>query len=250
MPHDDDEDLKYSVFMPPMDRKFDIDPDEFQARKKARIEELRKPLPLPSGNAAAPLVSAPTNHEVGGFMPGRLEFEHEIDNDAELAVKDFEFGLVFKYGGDEQPQAKVTRPVEEDDDEEGEDDEEDVKPKIEDDADSKADQDGESSTSGSTKRKRSEKATEPALEVEDEEELEVKLALLDIYFSKLDKREAAKDFIFDRALTEHKKVGSALIREVLELTSDPWQRAQAAERGARAGWQVQGLCQAADSAGL
>lgn len=209
MPQEDAEEASYSVFMPPMDRKFDIDPDVFQARKKARIEELRKPLPLPSGNSAAPLVSAPTNHEVGGFMPGRLEFEHEVDNDAELAVKDFEFGLVFKYGGDEQPQAKVTRPVEEEEEEEEEEDEDeerDVKPKIEDDSDSKADQDGESSTSGSTKRKRSEKVTEPALEVEDEDELEIKLALLDIYFSKLDKREGAKDLIFDRALTEHKRV--------------------------------------------
>ncbi len=26
-----------------MDRRFKIDPDEFQAKKKARIEEMRKP---------------------------------------------------------------------------------------------------------------------------------------------------------------------------------------------------------------
>ena len=94
-------------------------------------------------------------------MPGRLEFEHEVDNDAEMVVKDFEFGMVWKYGGDEQPQ--VTKV------------DEDVKPELPD--------------------------------VEEEDELEVKLALLDIYFSKLDKREEAKDLIFDRGLTEHKRVG-------------------------------------------
>lgn len=195
---------KYEVYMPPMDRTFNIDPDVFQKQKKARIEEMRKPAALPSASAIAPLVSAPTNHEVGGFMPGRLEFESEIDNDAELAVKDMDFGLVFKYGGDEQPAAKVTRPVEEEEeDEEGSEEGEDVKPKAEEDVDVKSEPSDDGSAS-SKKRKRD--AEEPAQDVEDEDELEIKLAMLDIYFSKLDKREMVKDFIFDRALTEHKKI--------------------------------------------
>ena len=36
-------------------------------------------------------------------MPGRLDFEHEVHDEAETAVKDMEFGLVFRFGGDEQP---------------------------------------------------------------------------------------------------------------------------------------------------
>ncbi|BEI83448.1 hypothetical protein CcaverHIS002_0400520 [Cutaneotrichosporon cavernicola] len=203
MPHETPEDEHYSRFMPPMNRTFSIDPDEFQRRKKARIEELRKPQPLAKGTAKT-LTSAPTNHEVGGFMPGRLEFEYELENDAELAIKDLEFGLVLEYGGADQPMAKVTRPVEEeggeDEGEDEEEEEEDVKPKIE---------EGEGSGSSSPgKRKRSEEEdpVETALEVEDPDELEVKIALLNIYRYKLDKRVMAKDLIFDRSLTQHKKL--------------------------------------------
>jgi len=194
---------KYHTYMPPMDRTFLVDPNEFQQRKKARIEEMRKPHAIPA--APAPLVSAPTNHEVGGFMPGRLEFEHEVENDAEMAVKDMEFGLVFKYGGDEQPQAKITRPLEEeaDDEEEDEEGDDESKPKSEDDDDVKVEPGEEGN---SKKRKKSPTVLDPPQDVEDEDELEIKLAMLDIYFSKLDKREAAKELIFDRALTEHKRV--------------------------------------------
>lgn len=216
MPHGEPDDEKFNTFMPPMDRTFDIDPDEFQARKKARVEEMRKPVALPPADAMAPLVSAPTNHEVGGFMPGRLEFESELENDAELAVKDFEFGLVFKYGGDEQPQAKVTKPVDEEGEEEEEEEDEDVKPKKEEQDQVKVepedDNGSEDESAKGKKRKRNEKASDPPIEVEDEEELEIKLALLDIYFSKLDKRESAKDLIFERALTEHKRVSVVCIQ--------------------------------------
>ncbi|OCF34076.1 transcriptional adapter 2-alpha [Kwoniella heveanensis CBS 569] len=226
----------------PMDMTFNVDPDEFQIRKKARIEELRKPHALPPPNAA-PLVSAPTNHEVAGYMPGRLEFEHEVDNDAEMAVKDMEFGLVYKYGGDEQPEAVVTRPPDEEDEDEededeegegeGEDGKEKKKSKVEGDASvkdepqeevAKAEEIGpeitENAVAGPSsspskqgrdnktdKAKGKGKATAPpGADVEDEDELEVKLAMLDIYFSKLDKRLDAKEIIFDRGLTEHKKI--------------------------------------------
>jgi transcriptional adapter 2-alpha len=204
-----DFDDKHQTYMPPMDRSFHVDKNEFQQAKKARIEDMRKPHAIPA--AAAPLVSAPTNHEVGGFMPGRLEFEHEVDNEAEMAVKDMEFGLVFKYGGDEQPQAKVTRPLEDDGDEEDEDEEEDddneskVKEEEEEDDDDEDDEEDEAPKTGK-KRKQTEADLDPPQELEDEDELEVKLAMLNIYFSKLDKRESAKDLIFDRALTEHKRI--------------------------------------------
>ncbi|WVR03914.1 hypothetical protein IAU60_000913 [Kwoniella sp. DSM 27419] len=215
------------LFMPPMNLSFNVDPDEFQVQKKARIEEMRKPHALPPPNAA-PLVSAPTNHEVAGYMPGRLEFEHEVDNDAEMAVKDMEFGLVYKYGGDEQPEAKVTKPPEEQEEDEDEEEdgdkpdsnkkEEDIKIKSEEVKEEPEEQDdtqaeagpSSSPTKGGSEDKKDKgkgKATGPPMpDIEDELELEVKLAMLDIYFSKLDKRQDAKEIIFDRGLTEHKKL--------------------------------------------
>ncbi len=162
-------------------------------------------------------------------MPGRLEFEHEVDNDAELVVKDFDFGLVWKYGGHEQPQAKVTRPTV-DEEEGGEGDEEEAgKHRLKEEGDVTVKEEpmdeqpeasgsrlpGSSSPVKEEAKKDSRKGNakvDPVLEIEEEDELEVKLALLDIYFSKLDKREEAKDLIFDRGLTEHKRVSWHLFR--------------------------------------
>ncbi|KAF8058803.1 hypothetical protein FPV67DRAFT_1565566 [Lyophyllum atratum] len=80
--------------LPPMDREFDIDPEEFQERKRRRISTM---------NAMAPTASKGI-HEIATFLPGRLEFEHELDNDAEDLVKDLEFGVCLEYGGDEIPE--------------------------------------------------------------------------------------------------------------------------------------------------
>lgn len=210
-----------------MTRQLDVDPEEWQKNKRQRIEEMRKPqaLPPPSG----PLVSAPTNHEVAGFMPGRLEFEHEVENEAEMAVKDLEFGLVWKFGGDQQPEAQPSVPVdqgeeEEDSDEEEDEDktdkvkEEDNKPDVTD-AESTSPKDAKdrkkaSGTDAKGKKKAKDEEEDkdkedPPPDIEDEDELDVKLALLDIYFTKLDKREEAKELIFDRGLTEYKKVSVA-----------------------------------------
>ncbi|KAJ1921426.1 Transcriptional adapter ada2 [Mycoemilia scoparia] len=38
-----------------------------------------------------PLSSQPTNHEIAGYMPGRVEFETEYENDAEQHIKDMTF---------------------------------------------------------------------------------------------------------------------------------------------------------------
>jgi transcriptional adapter 2-alpha len=35
--------------------------------------------------------SQPANHEITGYMPGRLEFDQEFDNEAEVRVKDMVF---------------------------------------------------------------------------------------------------------------------------------------------------------------
>jgi transcriptional adapter 2-alpha len=51
--------------------------------------------------------SAPQNHEVAGFMPGRLEFDHEVENEAEVVIKDMDFGLVYDFGGDEMAEGSV-----------------------------------------------------------------------------------------------------------------------------------------------
>lgn len=48
--------------------------------------------------------SAPGVHEVATFLPGRLEFEHEYDNEAEDLVKDLEFGVCLEWGGDSIPE--------------------------------------------------------------------------------------------------------------------------------------------------
>jgi transcriptional adapter 2-alpha len=67
--------------------------DEFQARKKRRIEErteAAKAAP-PATPKQKPTASVPSCHEVQGFMPGRLEFETEFANDAEEAVQHMSF---------------------------------------------------------------------------------------------------------------------------------------------------------------
>ena len=67
--------------------------EEFQARKKRRIEERKeaaKSAP-PATPKQKPTASVPACHEVQGFMPGRLEFETEFANDAEEAVQHMQF---------------------------------------------------------------------------------------------------------------------------------------------------------------
>lgn len=81
-----------------MDRHFNIDPSDFQERKRRRISTMNtNPPPAPK---IAP-TSAPGVHEIATFLPGRLEFEHELDNEAEDLVKDLEFGVCLEWGGDE-----------------------------------------------------------------------------------------------------------------------------------------------------
>ncbi|PLW06421.1 hypothetical protein PCANC_23313 [Puccinia coronata f. sp. avenae] len=124
--------------LPPIDARIEIDQDEFQARKKRRLEEVHgRPLQLPPPK---PVSSAPTNHEITGFMPGRLDFEIEWENEAENAIKDLSFGRVYRFGGDSQPEKLP---------------EEDHEGEQTDDQDLTNNQDGEMASSESTsKRKR------------------------------------------------------------------------------------------------
>lgn len=70
-----------------------ISKDEFQSRKKRRIEErkeLAKAAP-PTTPKQKPTASVPACHEVQGYMPGRMEFETEFLNEAEEAVQHMSF---------------------------------------------------------------------------------------------------------------------------------------------------------------
>jgi transcriptional adapter 2-alpha len=84
-----------------MDLKFDIAPEQFQEAKRRRITEMNA-MPIAPPKAAP--TSAPGIHEIATFLPGRLEFEHELDNEAEDLVKDLEFGVCLEFGGDEIPE--------------------------------------------------------------------------------------------------------------------------------------------------
>ena len=70
-----------------------IPKEQFQARKKRRIEERKEEAKAakPAIPNQKPTASVPSCHEVQGFMPGRLEFETEFANDAEEAVQHMQF---------------------------------------------------------------------------------------------------------------------------------------------------------------
>ncbi|KAF8895730.1 hypothetical protein CPB84DRAFT_1682235 [Gymnopilus junonius] len=87
--------------MPRMDLEFDIEPEVFHERKRRRITAMNDQEPPPPKVAPT---SQPAVHEIATFLPGRLEFEHEVDNEAEDLVKDLEFGVVSDYGGDQLPE--------------------------------------------------------------------------------------------------------------------------------------------------
>jgi transcriptional adapter 2-alpha len=67
--------------------------EEFQARKKRRIEEKKDEIKnaQPPPPKQKPTASVPSCHEVAGYMPGRREFETEYLNEAEEAVQHMQF---------------------------------------------------------------------------------------------------------------------------------------------------------------
>lgn len=76
--------------LPEMSKDFsDILAAQFLLQRKKRLEERRNmPLPPPKLKPAA---SVPLCHEIQGYMPGRLEFDHEAENEAEVPIKDMIF---------------------------------------------------------------------------------------------------------------------------------------------------------------
>ena len=168
---------------------------------------------------AAP-VSAPGVHEVATFLPGRLEFEHELDNEAEDVVKDLEFGVCLEWGGDEIPEDENDPDVK-------------ARARLEEELKAKESSPGKRPPNGllngvvngyhsngdTPKRDTSSKADEGSdANGEDADEqtqpppfetpasLEFKLALLESYYQRVDKRHEAKSIMFDRGLLNYKQV--------------------------------------------
>ncbi|KAL9595603.1 MAG: hypothetical protein Q9219_006340 [cf. Caloplaca sp. 3 TL-2023] len=71
----------------------EIPREKFQARKKRRIEDRKEAAKTaaPATPKQKPTASVPACHEVQGYMPGRLEFEAEWQNEAEEAVQLMQF---------------------------------------------------------------------------------------------------------------------------------------------------------------
>lgn len=169
--------------------------------------------------------SQPGMHEIATFLPGRLEFEHEHDNEAEDLVKDLEFGIVSDFGGDQI--------VEDENDP-------DVKARVKWEEDKRLGilpgQRADSMPAGKgplingnvngyhingdIKKLKSEdvvmangngttddeeEPTQP-LPYETKDSLTFKLSLLETYFQRVEKRLEAKAVIFERGLLEYKKV--------------------------------------------
>ena len=214
-----------------MDLQFDIGPEEFQDRKRRRIAKMNSEVPPPPKVAPT---SAPGVHEIATFLPGRLEFEHELDNEAEDLVKDLEFGVVLDYGGDQIIEDEADL---------------DVKARQKWEEELRVASFGQRKSipgkgpminglnghhiNGDVKRENQLKpedvtmandADDDALDeptqpppLETKDSLTFKLTLLEMYFQRVEKRLENKNFMFDRGLLEYKKV-SAL--HLLETFSD------------------------------
>lgn len=92
-----------------------IPKEEFQARKKRRIEERKEAAKAapPATPKQKPTASTPACHEVQGYMPGRLEFETEFANDAEEAVQHMQFepGNGLNANGELDPEMELKMTV-------------------------------------------------------------------------------------------------------------------------------------------
>ena len=199
-----------------MDLHFEVDASEFQERKRRRISNMNTaPAPTPK---VAP-TSAPAVHEIATFLPGRLEFEHELDNEAEDLVKDLEFGIVTQYGGDLIPFEDTPPPLA------GEESDAAAPNSI---SQSQNVINGgvnghTASVNGNAGNQQKSEPVDKLAEDEDEAEAEenmmpppietddsiaLKLSLLDVYASRVEKRHENKAIMFERGLLEYKKASA------------------------------------------
>jgi transcriptional adapter 2-alpha len=199
-----------------MDLHFEVDASEFQERKRRRISNMNTaPAPTPK---VAP-TSAPAVHEIATFLPGRLEFEHELDNEAEDLVKDLEFGIVTQYGGDLIPFEDTPPPPP------GEESDSAAPNSI---SQSQNVINGgvnghTASVNGNAGNQQKSEPVDKSAEDEEEAEAEenmmpppietddsiaLKLSLLDVYASRVEKRHENKAIMFERGLLEYKKASA------------------------------------------
>lgn len=93
----------------------EISKEEFQSRKKRRIEERKEAAKAapPATPKQKPTASVPSCHEVQGYMPGRLEFETEFCNEAEEAVQHMQFepGNGLNANGEMEPEMELKMTV-------------------------------------------------------------------------------------------------------------------------------------------
>lgn len=201
-----------------MDLRFDVDASEFQERKRRRISNMNT---APAPNPKVPPTSAPGVHEIATFLPGRLEFEHELDNEAEDLVKDLEFGIVTQYGGDSIPfdeTAPPPPPIEK------------LEPTVPNpgstsnsinqpqnvingvnghpllvngNASNPKTESVDKSADDDEDAEGEENVMPPPIETDDS--ITFKLTLLDIYASRVEKRHESKGLMFERGLLEYKK---------------------------------------------
>lgn len=106
-----------------------------------------------------------------------------------------EFGLVYRFGGDSQPARPpddITAPNKDG-----------KEPLI------SAEREGEG------------EAKDPPPQEEDDEELDLKLTILEVYNERYDRRVESKALIFDRALTDYKKVCMVtVLSSIAEMWAD------------------------------
>ncbi|KAI0267055.1 hypothetical protein BC834DRAFT_872318 [Gloeopeniophorella convolvens] len=222
---------------------FDIDQHEFQERKRRRISNMKVAPPL---QKVAP-TSAPAVHEISTFLPGRLEFEHEIDNDAEELIKNLEFGHCMEWGGDAIPEDEDDhdyktrmRWKEEQRDKEHDLDQEMgvISQKglingavhtngngaavnglngingasngwVKKDKEVKKDKDTPAPDDNGDGAEEESEENMPPIPFETPASLEFKLGLIEMYMQRIAKRREAKALIFDRGLLEYKKLQAA-----------------------------------------
>lgn len=170
--------------------------------------------------------SAPSVHEVATFLPGRLEFEHELDNEAEDLVKDLEFGICWEWGGDEIPEdendldvkarAKWADELKDKDTPAGK-----SLPKTTNgllngnytnggssSRESRSRSEDMSKADGGAEEGEAEEQTQPP-PIETPETLAFKLSLIESYCQRVDKRIENKAFMFERGLLNYKQMQAA-----------------------------------------
>ena len=261
-----------------MDLSFDIDPTDFQERKRRRISNMTVAPPV---QKVAP-TSAPGVHDIATFLPGRLEFEHEIDNEAEDLIKNLEFGLCMEWGGDSIPEDEDDHDYktrmrwrveqrEKDHDQEmmfaspnglingavhgngngpivnglnGA-----VNGFVRKDKEVKKEKDTPAPEDNGDGAEEESEENMPPIPFETQASLEFKLTLIEMYMQRITKRREGKALMFDRGLLEYKKVCQPFDEwgHIIEVSLVASRGEKTAERGKRYCPSITAICKVANS---